>query len=187
MPTPARHFSHLRLRTPRLTLRPLQAGDEADLFAIFGDPQVMRWWSTPAWPSMAPAQALVESDALALASGESLRLGLVARDGGPVLGTCSLFAFHEDSRRAEIGYALARAAWGRGLMHEALSALVAHAFGPLGLHRLEADIDPRNAASARALARLGFREEGRLRERWIVGGEVSDSAIWGRLASDPAP
>ena len=69
-------------------------------------------------------------------------------------------------------------------MHEALVALLAFGFGELGLNRVEADIDPRNRASARSLERLGFRQEGHLRERWIVGSEVSDSALYGLLASD---
>ena len=66
-------------------------------------------------------------------------------------------------------------------MHEALQALLGFAFTDLDLHRLEADIDPRNGASAAALVRLGFREEGLLRERWIVAGEVSDSQLYGLL------
>jgi RimJ/RimL family protein N-acetyltransferase len=69
-------------------------------------------------------------------------------------------------------------------MAEALPALVAHAFGALDLNRLEADIDPRNTASARVLERLGFRREGLLRERWIVNGEKSDSAIYGLLRAE---
>ena len=72
-------------------------------------------------------------------------------------------------------------------MHEALVRLVGYAFGELGLHRLEADIDPRNAASARSLARLGFRKEGTLRERWIVAGEVSDSDLYGLLGTEWRP
>ena len=52
------------------------------------------------------------------------------------------------------------------------------------MNRLEADIDPRNDNSAKSLTRLGFREEGVLRERWIVAGEKSDTAYYGLLASD---
>lgn len=91
---------------------------------------------------------------------------------------------HRQNRRAEIGYALARAHWGHGYMGEALQALPGFAFTDLDLHRLEADIDPRNAASAAALARLGFIQEGLLRERWIVAGEISDSALYGLLRRD---
>jgi RimJ/RimL family protein N-acetyltransferase len=162
-------------------LRPLQSGDEGDLFAVYADPAVMRYWSTPPWTDIEQARAMVATDATAMPSGEHLRLGLVEPASGHLLGSCTLFNFSRSNRRAEIGYALARSAWGRGLMHEALSALVAHGFGPLGLHRIEADIDPRNLASARSLERLGFRLEGVLRERWIVNGEVSDTGYYGLL------
>jgi RimJ/RimL family protein N-acetyltransferase len=66
-------------------------------------------------------------------------------------------------------------------MHEALQALLEFGVGELDLNRIEADIDPRNSASARTLERLGFTKEGYLRERWIVGDEVSDTAIYGLL------
>lgn len=55
------------------------------------------------------------------------------------------------------------------------------------LNRIEADIDPRNAASARVHERLGFVRERLLRERWIVGDEVTDSALYGLLRSDRRP
>nr|WP_237770715.1 GNAT family protein [Pseudomonas humi] len=64
------------------------------------------------------------------------------------------------------------------------ATLLDYAFGDLRLNRLEADIDPRNLASAATLERLGFRHEGLLRQRWMVAGEVSDSALYGLLAED---
>ena len=179
-------FDQLTLDTPRLHLRPLTAADADALFRLHADPQVMRYWSTPPWTSLAQAEAMIAADLEALPAGLHLRLAMTRVDGtDPALvGTCSLFNFQATSRRAEIGYALACPQWGAGLMHEALCAVVAHAFGELQLNRLEADIDPRNTASAKSLARLGFVKEGHLRERWIVDGEVSDSALYGLLRSD---
>lgn len=101
-----------------------------------------------------------------------------------LIGTCMLFDIAETSRRAELGYCLASAAQGQGFMNEALRSLLNYAFGDLRLNRLEADIDPRNLASAATLERLGFRHEGLLRQRWMVAGEVSDSALYGLLAED---
>ena len=69
-------------------------------------------------------------------------------------------------------------------MHEALAAFLAYALPTFDLHRVEADIDPRNATSARTLERQGFQREGLLRERWIVGGEVCDTAFYGLLARE---
>ncbi|MEP7100896.1 MAG: GNAT family N-acetyltransferase [Burkholderiales bacterium] len=177
-------FDSLVLDSERLQLRPLVAHDAQALYAIFSDPRVMRYWSTPPWTQLAQAETRIADETEGMRAGRSLRLGLVRTSDDALLGTCSLFSFNEACRRAEIGYALARSAWGAGLMHEALQVLLRYAFGDLQLHRLEADIDPRNAASARSLERLGFVKEGHLRERWIVDGEVSDSALYGLLQSD---
>jgi [ribosomal protein S5]-alanine N-acetyltransferase len=70
---------------------------------------------------------------------------------------------------------------GKGLMQEALPSVLDYAFDVLDMHRIAADVDPRNAASSRLLERLGFRHEGRLRERWFVNGEVCDSEYHGLL------
>lgn len=186
-------FAEFFVETPRLLLRPLHEGDADALFGIFSDPAVMRYWSSTPWTDPAQALRLIEGDREALAGRRDLRLGLVPRDGGGrVAGTLSLYKIDAGCRRADIGYALARAAQGRGLMNEALRAVIDLAFDhrpgapfdDLQLNRIEADVDPRNAASCRALERLGFLREGLLRERWIVGGEVSDSAMYGVLRAD---
>lgn len=183
-------FSDLRLDTPRLHLRPLQPDDAPALFAIHADPAFMRYWSSTPWTSLGQAQALIEGDLRDLAAGAHLRLGIVRRADGRLIGTASLFNLSAQNRRAEVGYGIASDCWRQGYVSEALDALLDHAFGPMGLRRLEADIDPRNIASARSLEKLGFQREGLLRERWIVGGEVSDSALYGLLAPQrrrPAP
>ncbi len=177
-------FEQVELRTSRLRLRPLTESDAPALFRIFEDPEVRRYLTRRQWKAVEEAQALIAQDRQALAEGRYLRLGLEPVDGGGIIGECSLFNLAEESRRAEIGYALGMATWGHGYMGEALTALVTFAFAELGLNRLEADIDPRNEASARTLDRLGFRTEGLLRERWIVAGEISDSRIYGLLRLD---
>jgi len=179
-----RPFEPVTMDTARLRLRWIVESDAPALFAIYGDPAVARYLSRPAFTDMSQAEKLVATANACYADGSSVNFAVERREDGAVIGTCMLFRFHEESRRAEIGYSMARAHWGQGYMHEALQALVDYAFGPLGLNRLEADIDPRNASSARSLERLGFAKEGVLRERWIVAGEVSDTAYYGLLQKD---
>ena len=170
------------LDTPRLRLRAPADADVAALFAIFSDPETMRYWTTPAMKHVAEAEALLR-DILRHAKAETLfQWGIARREDDEVIGTSTLFRIDREHRRGELGYILRRDHWGRGLAHEALTAIVGHAFGTLGLHRLEADIDPRNAASIRSVERLGFTLEGRLRERYFVGDEIQDSLIYGLLA-----
>lgn len=177
-------FDSLVLRTPRLLLRPLGESDAEDLFDIFADEKVMRYWSSAPWSAIDMAQDSIARDLAALPKGEHLRLGISAMAGGRLIGTCTLFGFVQHSRRAELGYALASTAWGQGFMNEALTGFLQHGFTRLRLNRVEADIDPRNGASARTLERLGFTREGFMRERWIVGAEVSDTAFYGLLARE---
>ncbi len=172
------------LRTPRLDLRAPELRDAAHLFEVFREPEVMRYWSSPPMQSVADGEALVTRNQGYNADGTGYGWVIERREDARVIGTLSLFHFSEQNDRAEIGYALGRAEWGKGYMNEALTALIEFAFGAMDLRRLEADTDPRNAPSIRALERLGFLREGLLRERWIVVGEVCDTAFLGLLRSD---
>lgn len=177
-------FHRITLSTGRLRLRWITPEDAPALFAIFSDPLVMRYWSTVPWREMAQAESSVRQVLDGYQNGDSLRFGITLADSGELIGTCTVFDIDDGNRRAQIGYALAQAYWHRGLMHEALTAVLSYAFGELQLRRLEADIDPRNLASQMTLERLGFLKEGMLRERWVVDGETSDSALYGLLARE---
>jgi RimJ/RimL family protein N-acetyltransferase len=169
---------------PRVRLRHLDEGDIASLFAIYSDPEATRYLARPRMTERTHAEEMLARIKTGYADGTSLQLAIERRDDGAFLGVCLLFNFVERGRRAEIGYILGRTHWSKGYAGEALPALVDHAFGALDLNRLEADVDPRNGASVRVLARLGFAQEGILRERWMVRGEPSDSALYGLLRRD---
>lgn len=177
-------FPNLPTGTERLSLRLLGANDAPDLLAIYGDAEVVRYWSHLPWTGREQAEAMLARDQAAFAEGSALRLGIELIDEARIIGTLALFNLSPANRRAEIGYALARAYWGQGFMHEALTCFVDWLFDTLSLHRLEADIDPANRASARSLLRLGFQREGLLRERWIVDGQTSDTELYGLLARE---
>jgi RimJ/RimL family protein N-acetyltransferase len=172
------------LNTRRLLLRALSEEDIGAIFAIFSDQETMRYWSGPPMTTAAEAHALLAWTQHDYDAQKALRWCMIRRDDHQFLGTCRLFDYSAQNQRAELGYVLQRDYWGQGYIQEALAAVVDYAFTVLALHRLEVDIDPRNSASIRTAARLGFVQEGHLRERWIVDGEVSDSLIMGLLRSE---
>ena len=176
-------FNRPPITTLRLTLRPLAQADVLALFEIHSDPKTMRYWSAPVWQNDERGHAMLARD-LDQSETDHLRLGIELNASGKLIGTCSLFDINEPCRSAELGYMLASSAWGQGLMQEALRALLDFAFDNLKLHRIEADTDPRNERSARLLEQLNFVMEGYFRERWIVGEEVSDAAMYGLLSRD---
>ena len=172
------------ITTPRIILRWISEDDIDSLYEIFSDPQVMRYWSTVPLPNREAAAELQREIAEHNESNTMLKWGVALRESDTLIGTATLFNLNLDNGRAELGYAMARAYWGKGYMNEALKALVSHAFEVMGLRRLEADVDPRNAASIRSLERLGFEREGFLRERWHVNGEIQDALFYGLLKRD---
>ena len=170
--------------TNRLTLRSITADDVDDFFTVYSNPEVMRYWSTlPLLNREAAAKQISEIDE-GFKRHELLKWGIALRDGDTLIGSVTLFHPDFTHRRAEIGYAIGRAYWGKGYMNETLTAVINYAFDVLEFHRIEADVDPRNAASIRALERLGFQREGYLRERWQVGGEIQDALLYGLLRPD---
>lgn len=177
-------FRRISLTTDRLSLRPLHTGDADALLAIFSDPEVMRYWNTSPWSSRQDAIDFIDHSHQALASKEQVILGVYDRHSQQLLGKCLLFAYDVESRRAEIGFGLSRQSWGKGYIQETGQALIRFGFEDLNLNRLEAEIDPANTASGKALERLGFNREGLLRERWIIDSQVSDSGLYGLLRSD---
>lgn len=173
------------LESERLRLRPLQSGDVDDLFALYGSPDVTRFWSFGTWTTRAQAEAWL-AERLPWGPPSVYPWAVADRRDDRLIGTTSLFALAGPQHRAELGYSLLPARQGQGLATEAVRLALDHAFGALGLARIEADVDPRNLPSCRLLEKLGFRREGVLRNRWRVGGEFADSVIFGLLRDEYA-
>lgn len=172
------------ITTSRLILRMLREEDSGAVYKIFSDPDVMRFWSSTPYEKKSQAEDLIEQTRVGFEKREFFQWGIANADDDKIIGTCTLFALDKQNLRSEIGFALARSYWGKGYMHETLEALFAFAFEPLGMHRIEADVDPRNERCLATLEKLGFQREGMMRERWLVGGERQDSVFLGLLHED---
>lgn len=153
------------LVTARLTLRKPRLGDLDAFHEIMTDPRAMRYWSRPAHDGIAQTreflEAMIASDA---EGGDEFVLVM----NGRVIGKAGMW------RRWEIGFLLHPDHWGRGLAHEAVASLIAHLCSHPTDH-LTAEADPRNTASLRLLARLGFVETHRAENTLLWGDEWCDS------------
>jgi ribosomal-protein-alanine N-acetyltransferase len=168
----------------RISLRWISNQDVDALYNIFSNPEVMRYWSTPPLPDRDAAVDLMNEIQEGFRQQSMLKWGIARRADDALIGTTTLYNLDFNNRRAEMGYALGREHWGQGYMAEALQALLAYCFEALDLRRIEADVDPRNAASIQTLERLGFQREGFLRERWEVDGEIQDALFYGLLREE---
>ena len=177
-------FQQHKLNTERLILRWMTPEDAEDILTVYSDKDAMQYWSTAPINTLEQATAIIERADRGHQDGSALQYAIVLREEDRVIGTCSLFNYHHDSKRAELGYILHSSLWGQGLMKEALIAFINHAFDTLNLRRIEADIDPRNHSSRRILQKLAFVKEGELRERWQINGNITDSEIYGLIKID---
>ncbi len=184
VPTPVIANDLPELAGEHIHLRRFLQSDLDAFYAMHSDPQVMRYWSFPAWTDPSQASDYFAS-ALSGCDAQSMLCWVIALNGNDrLIGAVTLHAIDREQGRAEIGYALQSAHWGHGYAQDALRRVLTHAFHVLQLRRIEADIDPRNSASCRLVERVGFVREGLLRARWDVAGEICDSAIYGLLAQD---
>lgn len=176
-------FPHLQ--TARLRLREIVADDGPALFRLHGDAALMRWYGVDPLPDEAAAQRLVTLFAgWRTHANPGVRWGLERLGAPGLIGTLGLFGWHRAWRKCTLGYELAAEAQGQGYMHEALQAALGWGFAEMALHRIEAQVHPDNRASVRSLQRLGFVEEGRLRELGHWGGAVHDMLQFGLLARE---
>ena len=108
---------------------------------------------------------------------------------GRLIGNCGLRREPDNDWEADIGYELSLDYWGQGFATEAAGAMVEFGFRDLGLHRISSWCIAGNTASARVLERLGFRQEGRLRQNEYFKGRWWDTLLYALLADEwrPAP
>ncbi|HEV2814953.1 MAG TPA: GNAT family N-acetyltransferase, partial [Solirubrobacteraceae bacterium] len=144
--------------TARLKLRPFVPGDAGDLFAIFSDPEVGRWVGG-GHTTLDQSRDLIETNR---AHEERHGFGMWAVErGGALIGEAGVQLLEKRGPEVEIGWVIARAAWGRGYATEAAGAWLDVAFGELGLEEVLATVLPDNAASHRVARRLGMEWSGR--------------------------
>jgi ribosomal-protein-alanine N-acetyltransferase len=112
----------------------------------------------------------------------AIRWGITLKPSDTVIGTCGYVWLRQ--YRGEIGYDLASAYWRRGIMREALEAILEFGFADLGLNRVEALVMSENNASAGLLRSLGFHEEGLLRQHDYFKGAFHDMRLFALLESE---
>ncbi|MEO8716151.1 MAG: GNAT family protein [Acetobacteraceae bacterium] len=169
------------LETERLVLRRLGPADLADATTFFGDPAVGRQTTWHALVRRHGVDGLLAHVERRRAAGEMAVWSIMPKGGGHLIGFCGLVEISPEDRRAEIGYALARAEWGRGYAPEAARAVLGCAFDTLGFNRVEAYCVPENVTSIRVLEKIGMRREGVLREYVAIGGQLRDRAVYALL------
>lgn len=171
------------LITERLVLRELRPGDAQQVFAMRSDPVVMRHVSRPLLASIHEASTFIERVTASVKAADSLQWAITMKGDDTFLGMIGFWRMEKEHHKGELGYMMARGAWGNGYMREAITAVVRYGFLDLGFHRVDALVRPENMASIRALEANGFHREGMHRQNVFANGIFHDTVHFGMLAS----
>ena len=165
------------LTTERLLLRDFTTDDVEAVQTYAADPEVCRH---VAWGPNTEEQTRAFLREVVATSGRADRSSYTwaVTVAGAVVGACSVLVSSVEHRRGEMGYVLARAAWGHGYATEAAAVVLEFARTDLGLERVEATCRPRNTASAAVLRKIGMQQEGLMRGHLLIRGRREDSLLF---------
>lgn len=170
---------------PLCTLRRIHRRDVDAIFAGLSNPQVIAHYGVSYQSLEATDEQMRWYDEL-LERREGIWWGIALPGRDELVGACGFNDWSHADRSLDIGYWLMPEHWGRGLMQTCLPVIIRFALGTLGVHRIHADVEPENPASARLLERLGFIFEGTLRELEYKDERFLSLHQYSLLATDPA-
>jgi ribosomal-protein-alanine N-acetyltransferase len=176
------------LRTERLLLREITFRDTEAIFRIRGDYRVTRHNIGAAYENPVEARRLIEKMRKAYRDKNEVRWGITLSGGdNQVIGMCGYNHWNRIDQRGSIGYDLAHAYWGKGIMREAVQAITDFGFERMDLNRLEADVGAGNIGSIKILKAMGFQREGIQREHYYEEEEFHDLHLYGLLRREWEP
>ncbi|MBH8555461.1 GNAT family N-acetyltransferase [Nostocaceae cyanobacterium CENA357] len=174
-----------QLTTENLILRETKLADAPAVFQVFADDEVTKYHDLETATHIEQAQFLIERRAERFKNQQGIRWGIATKENNVIIGSCGYsIKSIKNCFQAEIGYELAREYWRKGLMTEALRAIIQWGFQQLDLNRIEAFVMLENTASIKLLGNLGFVEEGLLREYGFWKGKFHDLKIFSLLRRD---
>jgi [ribosomal protein S5]-alanine N-acetyltransferase len=170
------------IRTTRLVLRKILPADAEAIFALRTQEVVMKYIDKEPMKTIEEAKALVEKITADIDNNNGINWCIcIPGNEEQLIGLVSFWRIIKQNYRAEIGYMLHPDYWRKGLMEEAVKAVIAFGFTSMRLHSIEAHINPANAGSAGLLEKLGFVREAYFKEDYYFKGQFLDTAIYSLL------
>ncbi len=177
-----------RIETHRLVLRPFRIEDAEDMYSGWAsDPEVTRYLTWPPHSSAGVTRMLLEDWTSRYSDGGYFNWSIEWKETGRVIGSIGVVWLNEATEAADIGYCLSRAFWGRGIMPEALRAVMDYLFDTADLNRITAGHDVNNPNSGRVMAKAGMVREGIMRGEGKNNQGVCDTVHYAAMKSDRTP
>ncbi|SEG67057.1 GNAT family N-acetyltransferase [Paenibacillus sp. UNC499MF] len=152
-----------KLKSERLLLRTITEADAPRLFEIWSSPDVTKFMNIDPFTEIKQAADMIDFLNGLARENKAVRYAIIDRKSGTIIGSCGFNELDYGQRRAEIGYDLDPAFWGKQYAPEAIGCMLAYAFDELGMSRIDAKVEPENVNSIKVLRKLRFTFAGTLR------------------------
>ncbi|WP_433752995.1 GNAT family N-acetyltransferase [Paenibacillus amylolyticus] len=172
------------LETKRLLLREIKQSDSQDIFQIFSSDEVTKFYDVESFTNMKQAEELIQRWNERFVNGQVIRWGIALKSDNRIIGTCGFHGWMKQHYKAAMGYELAPEFWQQGYMTEVAQKIVEYGFNTLELNRIEAFVEPENEGSRKLLEKIGFSEEGILKENYCWKNRFVDTVIYALLKKD---
>jgi [ribosomal protein S5]-alanine N-acetyltransferase len=170
------------LETERLLLRQLTNEDAEAMLFLRSDPRVLRYLNKEPAKDLKVVKEFIASVNAGIDENDAILWGITeTADPELIIGTACFWNIQKQDYRAEIGYVLHPDHWGKGIMKEALTAVIKFGFDKMNLHSISGNIDPDNAASASVLKAMGFSREAHFRDNHFYNGKFYDTEVYGLI------
>ncbi len=169
------------IETERLLLREITENDVEDVLEMRSDPEVMRYIPRPLAKTNEDALKHIRMIRQSIVKKESINWGIALKDTNRMIGFVGFVRMRPEDFRSELGYLLNKNYHRKGFMMEVLPPVLDYGFNTLGLHSIEAIIDPDNSASEQLLIRNGFVKEAHFKENCFFEGKFLDSIHYSLL------
>lgn len=175
----------IRLETERLILRSLNIDDAKEIHENIKDKDVSKWTANVPYPyTLEMAHQFIEQSHITIENNKHIELGIVLKDANKLIGVVGLLNLDLRNKHAEIGYWLGKNYWGKGFMPEAAKRIIKFGFNELDLHKIYGKHIDVNTNSKRIFEKLGFTQEGLLREQSLKEGIYYNKPIWSLLRDE---
>lgn len=172
----------IEINTERLLLRCIKKSDAPALLFLRSDETVMQYIDREKTKTLEEAEAFVTLILESLKKNEGIMWAICLKDeSDKLIGTIGYWRLMKQHYRAEVGYMLHPNHWNKGIMKEALLAVVDFGFRTIKLHSIEAHINPENAASGILLEKAGFTREAYFKEDFYFRGKFINTAVYSLL------
>ena len=176
------NFTQINIETPHLLLKPISIKQGNELFKIYSNKEIQKYTDNELINNERDTEKLIISSIEKANNKKLIFLGIFLNN--KLIGTISIYHIDFKHSFSSLGILLEKQFWRKGIMQEALTYFLDYYFNKLNFNRIEAQTFVENYPAIKLFEKLGFKNEGKLRQNFLIAGKYEDSYLFSMLKSE---